>query len=240
MIQMLLLIPIILSTAVVGFAGAMTIHITEKTNFICRQGLLHSEMDLIKKLNDLVALNPTAEILRAANTASKLSLMIPIYGEISEASVQTARAVFHTLQIGLIQSANLEIKSNLLKAKLQIENTSDFGIRNLVKAQILNSPRLAVDAKPKTSLTPDYLPKLNFEELSTSRIQWSIALERMLPRWLSDYLESKNFQSRSLDFTLSCAGSAARNKGDKWQAALSDKTSLQYTAIRAKQLLSLF
>lgn len=236
MIQMVFLMPIILSAAVVAFAGAMSIHITEKTNQICRTGLLSAEAHMIKQFNYLTSLNPTARILRNADRTAKLTIAIPIYGQVSAVSVTEARIIFHALQIGIIQSTNLGLKSDLLKTKIDLNRSVDFAMSSFVKSEIVLSPTLAVEASPRMNLTPDYKAKLKFDEMMTSQIKWTVQLEKMLPQWLIDFLNDQKIQVQNFDLNLSCASSAQKKENDQWQPSLLEKTQNQYSIIKVKQL----
>ncbi len=238
MMQAMIFLPLILAASVVSFAGAMSLHVTEKTNAICRKGLLNTEAHAIEKLEALRSLNPTARILRGADKVSKLTMVIPFYGQLTAVSLQEARIIFHMVQLGIIRSANLEMKNNLLRTTQDLRQVNDFGIQNFVKSEVVNSPTLAVDARPKENLTPDYQPKIDFAELMTTQLKWTLQLEKMFPAWLVDLLNDQKLRTQDFNLTLTCASSTQKKENNQWQPSLTEKTQNQYAIIKAKQLLS--
>ena len=246
---MLVLLPLILSGALVAFAGAMTIQITEKTNLICRQGLISAEAHIISRMNNLIKLNPTAQLLRHADKAAKLAMGVPIYGVINEISVEEARTIFHGVQLGMIAAANLEMRSALLLTKFQLNSALP---NNLIQTEIVFSPTLAVEAKPRSNLTPDYQPKKDFGDLMLSQVKWTIRVDQFLPNWLLRFLNSHQIEIKNLDLHLSCSSTAqktvfetssvedVKTKGSQWQAGLVEKDQMQLLIIKAKQLSNSF
>ncbi len=232
---MLILLPLILSGAAVAFVGAMSIRITEKTNLICREGLLEAETQILQRMNQLRNLNPAARLLRNANTVSKMSLAIPFYGVVNEMSVQEVRALFHAAQLNLIYLANFEMRKSLVQTQKKLN--SSLGYSHTVQSDLINVPTLAVQAEPKFNLTPDYNPKEDFADLMLSQIQWSVQVSHFLPEWLTRYLNTHEIQVQNLSLKLSCS-SNVQKKDSQWQASLVEKNRAQSLAIKAKQLLN--
>ncbi len=241
-LSMLILMPMILAIAAVAVSGALSIRAAEKTEMICREGVLQAQTHMLSSYEKLISLNPIAKMLRAADKASKLSLVIPFYGVISAASVQEARMIFHSVQLSLITSANLRMKADLLTLKLQLAKSLGFESYGFLDSEILNSPLLAVEAKPQGNLTPDYFAQKDFADLQLIQMSWMIRLGQLLPDFLIDLLSSKNSSAAKLTMNLKCASSVQRNQTqeDKWQATLIEKNKYDSQTIKARQLLSWF
>ncbi len=248
-IIMLVLLPILLTGATLALAGALCLRYTEKTNLICRQGLIEAETHILSKMDQLIRLNPSARILRNLDQASKVTMFIPIYGAISRMGIQEARAIFHSVQLNIIKSANIEMKRELLKTKLKLNAALSINSAGLIQSDIVNSPSLAIFARPKLNLTPDYYSKTNFAELMLSQIQWHLRIQSLLPTWMIQLLSAPHFQAKNLSLTLKCASTAQRktneilqpiSKESSWQASLIEKTSVESQTIRVKQLSNLF
>ncbi len=252
---LLVLLPLILSIAAVALAGALSIHFTEKTNFICRQGVLNAENQMLSSLKKLMSLNPMAKTLRQMNHASKLTLIIPIYGQLGAMSIQEARVLFHSLQLKIIHTANFQMMSSLNLTKSQIKSSFQFfsspTTTEWIHSEILNSPSLAVEARPRDSLTPDYVPKKNFTELMLSQIKWKVQISKLLPQWLTNFLRDPQIFPQDYLLNLSCAGSLDpavtktkfedfQETGTQWLAGLSEKNRVQTEIIRVKQLSNSF
>jgi len=248
-VSILILMPIFLVLFAIATAGALSIRATEKTKLICRQSVLAAQTKMLRKYDQLISLNPYARLLRAANKASKLSLVIPFYGAASAISVTEARLILNSMQKSIISSANFEMEKDLFDLKLKLAQSLGFSAYGFVQSEILNSPFLAVEAKPKMSLTPDYIAKNDFEDLQLTQIRWTIRLSQLLPSWLRHILNLDHAQSQNLELKLMCASSAKRRHlsaslnsegGSQWESSLIEKTAIESQMIKAKQFWNLF
>jgi hypothetical protein len=241
-VSLLILMPLILAICAVAFAGALSIRATEKTEFICRQGALEAQNNMLESYQKLITLNPAARMLRAADKASKVSLVIPFYGALSSVSLQVARSIFHSVQLGIITAANLRLTKDLLNLKLNLAKSLGLSSYGFVQAEIVNSPRLAVEAKPPMDLTPDYFAKKDFEDLQLIQFKWTIRIDQLLPDFLIRLISTQSDSPARLEMKLKCASSVQKKQsvGDEWQATLVDKNNFESQIIKVKQALNLF
>ena len=251
-IILLIFLPFILTAIAVGFAGAMSVHITEKTNMICRQGLLDAESHMLNTMNQLISLNLTARSLRNMDRSAKLTMFIPFYGAITAMSIQETRLIFRSIQQKLIQRANLDMKRELAQISFKINSAFPDIRGHIIQSELLNIPKLSLTASPRFNLTPDYQPSENFKELMLAQIKWRISIHRFLPSWLIRLVGGPEYYPHQFDLNLKCASVPQKELTSKikpqtskmresiWQASLTEKDSAETSTIRAKQLLNLF
>lgn len=240
-VSMLILMPLFLVLFAVAFAGAMSIRATEKTQFICREGVIKAQNNMLESYKKLVLLNPAARMLRLADKAAKVSLVIPFYGPLSSVSLQVARSIFHSVQLGIIGAANLRLKKDLLSLKLDLSQAFGPSSGRFIQVEIVNSPSLAVEARPPMDLTPDYFAKKDIADLQLIQFKWTILIGRLLPDFLIRLMGTQNESYAGLEMKLKCASSVQKyQKEGEWSASLVEKSNFETQVIKVKQALNLF
>ena len=227
MMILLAISPLLITS--IAFLSVLSVSLSQyhKGHQLCRQQLLETQGQLtliMKKLRDL---NPKSQILRAKKRRAKRLLKVAIKTKVIPA-IAAAKAHLVRVTFKQIKHRGRQEKWLMMARRVQIKSPIQF--RRLVKSNFkdslskLKSPKYKFSLKPspRLSLTPNYLPRINFENQQLASAQWSIRFKDILPDWLS-YLVST---SRNLHFR--CSATISRKEGG-WRAVLKkDKLSLSF------------
>lgn len=225
-VSTLALIPLLASVLAVLGASYLLFRSDGQARHICRLELLGAEAKIAVQLKNLLALNPSAEILRASRKSAELA---------ERAAIGTP--AFPAAQARLLQvigeQMTLRKEQQLLisKARLISRSAPQLALGKVRQAvdgnQILYGGEEAssiqgntvagkfdVIAEPLDSPTPNYRPSANFRDRQEMRVAWRFDLAPFLPQWIRTYVPLLNLTARA-----DCSSTLER-EGTGWQAKI--------------------
>ena len=218
MIILLAISPLLITT--IAFLSVLSVSLSQyhKGHQLCRQQLLETQGQLALIMKRLRDLNPKSQILRAKKKRAKMLLKVAIKTKVV-AAIVLAKARLVKVTFNQVKHRGRQEKWLMMARRVQIKSPIQF--RRLVKSNFKNSlsklksPKYKFSLKPspRLSLTPDYLPRINFEYQQMASAKWSIRFKDILPDWLSSLVST----SQNLHFR--CSATISRKEGE-WRAIL--------------------
>lgn len=202
----------------------------------CRSGLLRIENLRLGQLQQLMKLNPQARKLRRERARAELNFRMakasgsPKAIAAARVALEVVRAkqfALATQQRRILLRERVQTKANLARLKKNVES-------KLREHQLAAPSRgfplptaaygsLAVRTAPPGDLTPDYVPRENFERHQAIRMRWNFTPAMLLPTWLN----FEKFKNLTLD--AQCGTTAERKSKNTWRARLNaDKRPLSW------------
>jgi hypothetical protein len=205
-LAILFMLPVLFLAALLTYFGFDLVHRQTQTQETCRDHVLRAEKEMADHLSDLLALNPTAEKLRAEEKQLKLKIAAsntnpPLAAYYNQLLTQNIRSQV-TLQLKqqqLIRSGEWGAKRILisLKNKLKAKNTSE--------------PHLYIDKKPALAIAGNYSPQTFFDKKQTLLVKWEKEINSVFLKWIPELPRSLHGEC-----------SATLKKGENiWSAHLS-------------------
>ncbi len=236
LVMTLILIPLFLVLAGVGTAGLLSLRQQAQDLHSCRITLLQLHLELAKKLNFLLEMNPQATELRLeraeAEKMVEANLENPpglVAAQAELVAVITKQRAFHLRQTALIREAEMSADTELYGVHRQIQQLhektavlfrerANFG-RDLRFGEI-PKVKLNVKAVPPISDSPDYEPVPYFELKQTLQLNWQSHPVAHLPEWLPLLKGDSNLTIQS-----QCAATLTKG-GSEWTARLAEVNPL--------------
>lgn len=164
-------LPVLLSLAM--GASLLAFHLKPYYQYqrTCRILTLHAQSELAQLLKELLRLNPEAKRLRAELIATQKALRA------AQASGQVQWIALAQTRLAQIKMQQMRLQAQqrgyLRRAQSEIAKLSEALIRRLPNAKLRDAPSgLALRVNPATSLTPDYLPAVDFREHQKLEVTW--------------------------------------------------------------------
>ncbi len=151
----------------------------------CRASLAQSQNEAASALNELIALNPTAESLELKRNTAQAALAAAEASMVPQAIAAAAFAlrVIELAQVPVIAKQRLlfargKLASLRSTTRALQEISGKIPIRLQGKGpQETNVPRFHVLREPADARTPTYRPALDFNQLQRARVRWLLTLE---------------------------------------------------------------
>lgn len=214
------LLPILLCSTLGIFYFSAWLHPNERVLQICREGLLNTQHETIKRIDSLVELNKTVLILRKSRLAAETSYNSALASGIPVAilasklvleAVIAAQKIIYGRQLVLIFEGNRSLFNGLIETKKRIQaafdkTKQDQKIFNQFDGHLNFSlpPPLAVR---KIESPDDGPPTYEIENEIMSKqalhVSWKLSeqLLKGLSKWNSQKLEKKSSCTTSLELT---------------------------------------
>lgn len=195
----LILLPVALALFCAFLIFAKAFVLEANATAACRVSMAQSQNEAAGALNQLLALNPTAETLESNRRAAKVALAV---AEISlnPAAIAAAATALETIEIAQIP---VIARQKLLFAKGWLASTrvpglAQSSLRQKIPTQFLAAfpesfgvPRFHVITSPPGARTPTYQPAPGFNKSQESRVRWLLKLETAVDVGCAMTLEKK-------------------------------------------------
>lgn len=226
LVSLLALIPLCLS---LFFAVSAALHILKKKSLAqssCIQQAATMQEELRGTLEKLLRLNPKAKNLRAQRQAADKALKAAL-SSVNPYAIAAAKAYWSAVvlaqlalrsqQEALLREAGRQRQAGIRKMR---EQARSFRVAR-VQSQQYYWRALAVEAKPISSLTPDYEPVPLFSQFQQHKFKFEVDLQ---PRFLSQ-LDIKGLKQIT-ECSVSLEGKEDRWKVRVLAASAQSKSSL--------------
>ncbi len=220
--SLIFLLPILVATLTTVIA--VTQILVERSHALstCRSEVIAIQKEMLNKKNKLQALNSSASRLRKELKAAKAMIVAAagIPPALAAAttyyrSVKARQSLLSLRQKAILYSARIMASSKIMNLKQKLSKrktiTKSHGLSRFDSPWF---PKLELDPRPRTSLTPDYKTPQNYSRRQNIEIAWTYDETSLLHEWIIDRVQLPK------PLKLAC-GATIKRRNAKWTVVLS-------------------